>query len=138
MLLQIMKIPSIDSNQSHETVLWDSACTEYFVRHDHARKMNFRYHERRLTVTTLGGHVREIDGVIYECKIKDQKGRIYEFNAHGLDEITGELGHPLGREIMRKLFPNIIGGHTLSSASRVDYLIGLGKASWQPQRKQRA
>ena len=46
-LLQVMKIPSIDPSQAHETVLWDSACTDIFVREDHARKMEFPYREKR-------------------------------------------------------------------------------------------
>ena len=44
-LLQVMKIPSISSSQSHETVLWDTTCTGYFVRHDHAKLMGFPYEE---------------------------------------------------------------------------------------------
>ena len=44
------------------------------------------------------------------------------------------MGQTLGRDVMKKMFPNLVGGHTLTGASNVDYLIGLGKASWQPQR----
>ena len=135
-LLQVMKIPSIDQTLSHETVLWDSACTGIFVRQEHAQRMNFPFKEKRLTVATLGGHVRDIDGVIYDCKIRDQKGKEYEFQAHGLPEITGELGQQISKGLMKKLFPDLVGGHTLSGATKVDYLIGLGKASWQPQRVQ--
>ena len=40
-LLQVMRIPSVYPDQTHETVLWDSACTDIFVRHDHARQMKF-------------------------------------------------------------------------------------------------
>ena len=137
-LLQLMKIPSVDSSQAYETVLWDSACTDIFVRHEHARKMGFPYREKRLRVTTLGGQVQEIDGVIYDCKIKDQKGKILEFSAHGLEEVTGNLGNPLSKDVMSKMFPDIVGGHKLSGATTVDYLIGLSKASWQPQRIQKA
>ena len=106
--------------------------------HEHARKMAFTFREKRLRVTTLGGAIQEIDGVIYNCKVKDQKGRVYEFTAHGLDEVTGSLGHPLSKEVMQKLFPNIIGGHKLSGADTVDYLIGIGNASWQPERVEKA
>ena len=82
-LLQIMKILSVDAFQSHETVLWNTACTGYFVRHAHAKKMGFPYQERRLKVLTLGGHIREIDGVVYQCKIKDHRGgKVHEFHAH--------------------------------------------------------
>ena len=78
-LLQVMRIPSIDSSQTYETVLWDSACTDIFVRHAHARKMGFPYKEKRLRVTTLGGQIQEINSVIYECKVKDQKSRRWSF-----------------------------------------------------------
>ena len=137
-LLQLMKIPSVNPDLSHETVLWDSACSDIFVRHDHARAMKFPYKEKRLQVATLGGHIREIDGVIYTCRVKDQKGRIYEFQAHGLDRVTGDLGRAIDKNVMRQLFPDIIGAHSLTGSSEVDYLIGLGKASWQPQRVQKA
>ena len=133
-LLQVMKIPSISSDKPYETVLWDSACTGMFVRQGHAEDMEFPCEKRRLTVVTLGGKVQEIDGVIYECSIKDQQGRVYKFFAHGLEQVTGHLGAPLSKEVMKKMFPNIIGAHTMTGASNVDYMIGLRKASWQPQR----
>ena len=137
-LLQVMKIRSLDPQLEHETVLWDSACSGFFVRHGHAKHMNFPFEEKRLRVITLGGNVTEIDGVVYQCKIVDQKGKVHEFLAHGLDEVTGALCNPLSKDTMRQLFPNIIGAHNLSGASQVDYLIGIGRASWQPQRVQKA
>ena len=137
-LLQTMRIPSIDPDRSYETVLWDSACSGIFVRHQHAQRMEFPFEEKRLKVTTLGGKIQEIDGVIYDCKVKDQKGRYYRFFAHGLDEVKGTLGRPLSANVMRKMFPNVVGVQSLSGAETVDYLIGLGKASWQPQRVQQA
>ena len=137
-LLQVMKIPSLDSSKPYEAVLWDSACTGMFVNHSHAKDMNFPYEKQILKVVTLGGQIQEIDGVIYSCSIKDQKGKVYKFLAHGLDEVTGHLGNPLSKSTMQKLFPDIKGAHTMTGASRVDYMIGLGKASWQPQRIQKA
>ena len=129
-LLQVMKIPSIDPDQSHETVLWDTACTGRFVRQEHAQRMNFPYKEKRLRVTTLGGKIQEIDSVIYSCKVKDQSGKIHEFTAHGLEKVTGTIEASLSKDVMRRMFPDIVGGHKLSEASTVDYLIGLGNASW--------
>ena len=137
-LLQVMKIPSLDSFAQFESVLWDTACTGVFVRNSHARRMNFPSKRQRLRVSTLGGDIKEVDGVIYQCKIKDTKGKVHEFSAHGLDQVTGSLGEPLSREHMKKLFPHVIGCHKLTGAAEVDYLIGLGKASWQPQRVERA
>ena len=104
-VLQVMKIPSLSENLPFETVLWDSACTGYFVRHDHAKAMGFPYEEKRLRVSTLGGNVQEIDGVIYRCKVKDQKGRVHEFYAHGLDEVTGDLGGPINKKRHETAFP---------------------------------
>ena len=75
-LLQLMKIPSIDPNQSHEAVPWDTACKGKFVRQKLAQRMNFPFKEKRLRVTTLGGNIQEIDSVIYSCKVKDQRGKI--------------------------------------------------------------
>ena len=137
-LLQVMRIPSLDSSQSHETVLWDSACTGRFVRHGHAKKMKFPYEEKKLRVTTLGGVIQEIDGVVYTCSIKDQTGKVHSFKAHGLDEVTGVLGKPISKGIMKQMFPDVVGVHKLAGASSVDYLLGLGDASWQPQRVQKA
>ena len=71
--------------------------------------MEFTFERKRFNVVTLGGKVQEIDGVIYECSIKDQQGRVYKFFAHGLEQATGHLGAPLSKEVMKKLFPNIIG-----------------------------
>ena len=128
-LLQLMKIPSIDENKAYETVLWDSACSSIFVRHGHAKDMNFPYKEKRLRVEMLGGIVKEIDGIIYECQVKDQSGRIHKFMAHGLDEVTGSIGKPIGKNIMKKMFPDVLGAHTMTGATQVDYMIGLSKAS---------
>ena len=137
-LLQIMRIPSMSQNKSFETILWDSACSTIFVRHDHAKDMDFPYKNKRLRVTMLGGQTKEIDGVIHQCKIKDRNGKVYQFEAHGFDEVTGEMGGPISKEIMKQLFPNIIGAHSMSGTAKMDYLIGLSQASWHPQRIQKA
>ena len=44
-LLQVMKIPQLDSKDSCESVLWDTACTGVLVRTEHAKRMNFPYEE---------------------------------------------------------------------------------------------
>ena len=133
-LLQVMKIPSIDDSAPFETVLWDTACTGLFVRSAHAISKGFPSKEKLLRVVTLGGDVKEINGVIYECQIMDLKGNTYSFSAHGLDEVTGALNTVLGDDLLRKLFPSVIGANKLCGAPTVDYLIGLSKASWQPER----
>ena len=133
-LLQVMRIPSIDEDIESETVLWNTACTGLFVRNAHAHRMGFPSKKKRLRVQTLGGDVKEIDAVIFDCRVKDLQGNEYEFQAHGLDSVTGMLSRVLSPELMKRLFPTVIGAHKLCGASTVDYLIGLGKVSWQPQR----
>ena len=137
-LLQVMKIPSVDSSAPYETTLWDTACSGLFVRNAHAREKGFTSRNKRLKVVTLGGEIKEMDTVIFDCKIKDLRGNFYEFQAHGLDEVTGALNTDLGKELMERLFPGIIGGFKMCGASVVDYLIGLSKASWQPVRTLKA
>ena len=133
-LLQVMKIPSYDGSLKYETALWDSACTGMFVRNEHAENMKFPCKEKRLRVLTLGGDIKEIDGLLYECKIRDLEDNVHEFTAHGLNEVTGHLSTVLSKDLMEKLFPDVAGAYKVCGASQVDYLIGLGKASWQPQR----
>ena len=133
-LLQVMKIPSIDDTKAFETVLWDSACTGLFVRNSHAVSKGYPSKEKRWRVVTLGGDVKEIDGIIYECCIVDLKRNKHYFSAHGLDKVTWSLNTVLGKGLMRKLFSSVIGAHKMCGAPTVDYLIGLSKASWQPQR----
>ena len=41
-------------------------------------------------------------------------------------------------DVLRKLFPTVMGARKLCRASRVHYLIGLSKVSWQPDRALKA
>ena len=140
--LLVMKIPSFKpASASYETVLWDPASSGIFVRNSHARLMNFPSRSERMTVCTLGGDVKEIDGVVYRCRIKDLDGREHEFLAHGLDEVTGRLSHPMTTRQVGELFPHLKSERErrrLIGSTEVDYLIGLGKASWQPQKVTKA
>ena len=70
-------------------MLWDTACSGIFVRTEHAESMNFSCKEGKLLVRTLGGDEKEIDGKIYNCQVRDLKGRVYRFQAHGLDKVIG-------------------------------------------------
>ena len=54
-----------------------------------------------------------------------------------MEEVTGSVGRPIAREALKQMFPDIMGTHMLTGTTTVDYLIGLGKASWQPQRVKR-
>jgi hypothetical protein len=46
-----------------------------------------------------------IDGVIYQCQIKDLDGNVQEFLAHGLDKVTGALGHANGYPAVEEVVP---------------------------------
>ena len=72
-----MKIPQLDGGKGHESVLWDTACSSIFMRTEHTERMKFPCKEKRLCVRTLGGVQKEIDSKIYNCHIRDWKGRIY-------------------------------------------------------------
>ena len=39
-------------------------------------------------VRTLGGEEKEIDGKVYDCQIRDLKGRVYHFKAHSFYKVT--------------------------------------------------
>jgi len=130
-----MKIPCLDDSSDYETVLWDTACTGYSVRNDHAVSMKFPCQRKTLRVITLGGELKEIEGLIFDCQIKDN---VHEFKAHGLNEVTGILNTILEKDLMDRLFPEVNGAYKMCGAPRVDYLIGLGKASWQPERSIKA
>ena len=63
---------------------------------------------------------------------------MYEFSAHGLDSVMRDLGNPISKEVMKKVFPNVLGAHTMADSTKVDYLIGISRASWHPRRIQKA
>ena len=140
--LQVMKIPAgKPAAAAYDTVLWDPACSGSFVRNAHAKEMNFPSMSEKMTVCTLGGEVMEIDGVVYQCKIRDLDGKVHEFVAHGLDDVTGELGQPLTLMQIQKLFPHIKAEkekRKLIGTTQVDYLIGINKASWLPEKVAKA
>ena len=94
-----------------------------------------------MRVCTLGGDIRDIDGELYKCRIRDLDGNVHEFTAYGLDEVTGSLGRPLSLQQIQKLFPHIKSEkekRMLMGSQKVDYLIGLSNASWQPEKVTRA
>ena len=136
--LQVMKIPAMKpATAAYDTGLWDPACSGSFVRNAHAEAMNFPSMEEKMMVCTLGGDVKEIDGVVYQCKIRDLDGKVHEFVAHGLDNVTGSLGQPLTLVQIQKLFPHIKSEkekRKLIGTTQVDFLIGINKASWLPEK----
>ena len=76
-LLQVMKIPQLDRDSGCKSVLWDTSCSSIFMTTEHAEVMNFPCQERKLCVRTLGGEEKEIKGKVYDCQIRDLKGKVY-------------------------------------------------------------
>ena len=66
------------------------------------------------------------------------EGKVYQFKAHGLDRVTGSLGDDPDKRVLQKLFPYVQSAWDMRSSQDVDYLIGLGRASWHPTRYKRA
>ena len=71
------------------SVFWDEGATDNFVRTRYAEAAGFSYRMQRMSVTTLGGEETVRDSRIYQCRIRDKEGKIYEFEAIGLEEVTG-------------------------------------------------
>ena len=139
-LLQVMKIPRMDYNtfKGHKVILWDTASTENYVWKAHVEEMGFSGREEKMFVMTLGGDIKIIDRVIYVCKIRDLNSRVSKFKALGLESITEPMECPLTIRQLRKMFSSHSGSNHLMGKEKVDYLIGLSKASWQPQRMTQA
>ena len=84
-------------------------------------------------ILTIGGEEKIIDGTVYICRIKDLNRKIERFLAQGLDKITKLMECPLSIGQL-KMFPNYRESHCLMGTERVNYLISISKAGWQPQR----
>ena len=108
---------------------------ENYVWRAHTEKMGFPGKEEKMCVVTLGGDVKVINRVTYVCKIRDLNGRVTKIKALGLESITKPMECPLTAGQLRKMFPSLsFKQHDhLEGTEQVDYLIGLSKASWQPQ-----
>ena len=122
------------------TVFWDSGCTSNFIREEFAKKCGFNGTEETLCVTTLGGVVTDYKTVIaFKCSLLDENGYIHYFEAYGMKSITGTVSK-IEFEPLKQLFPHSSDKLLLSleRGSTVDILIGLGQASWQPSRAERA
>ena len=121
-------------------VFWDNGSTSNFICEEFAKRCGFKGKPETLSVTTLGGKVTDYLQVVkYSCRILDENGDSYVFEAYGLENITGRVAHiPL--EKLRKLFP-----HTsektlqlLRRGDKVDILIGVAHWSWHPQPETKA
>ena len=59
-----------------------------------------------MRVNIIGGDVKTIDGILYQCQIVDREGNMEEFVAHSLEEVTGTLSNPLMPRQLKQMFPN--------------------------------
>ena len=84
-------------------------------------------------VCKIGGDIKTIDGILYQCQIIDRGSNVEEFIAHGLEEVTGTLNNPLILQQLKKLFPKCRTIHGLAGTQRFDYLLGLNNASWHQE-----
>ena len=110
------------------------------MRIKYAEKSGFRSRNEKMSVTTLGGDTKVYESLVYDCKIRDKDGRSYEFEAFGLESVTGYMGQ-LVMPTLKKLFPRVT-GQELADLQRkvggVDYLIGNRNPSWHPDKEVRA
>ena len=53
-LLQVMKIPRLDGGNGHKSVLWDTTCSNIFIRMGHADELLLREEEVMLQAIGRG------------------------------------------------------------------------------------
>ena len=137
-VLLIMNVRSVKGNVA--SVFWDGGCSSNFVREAFAKICGFKGHEETLCVTTLGGVVTDYHKVIsYKCSLRTVDGDWLEFEAYGMECITGAL-MKIHENTIRKLFPRLDRRtvECLKRGSNVDMLIGMKHPSWFPERAERA
>ena len=122
------------------SVFWDTGCTSNFICDEFAKGCGFRGEEVTLCVTTLGGVVTDCKTVIsYKCSFLDEDGYIHYFEAYGMRTITGSVSK-ITFDKLKQLFPHSSDKllRSLERDSDVNILMGLGEASWHPERDQKA
>ena len=137
-LLQVMRVKG-QKGGTNTSVFFDPGSTSGFVREKYAEQQGFKGRKMRLGVTTLSGEKKEYDGKLYTCYIRDTDGQLHEFQAYGLEVITGPLSR-IDMHRVEKLFPNMSKSQLmdLNRPNQVDILIGMDHASWHPQRVEKA
>ena len=137
-LLQVMRVKG-QKGGTKTSVFFDPGSTSGFVREKYAEQQGFKGRKMRLGVTTLSGEKKEYDGKLYTCYIRDTDGQLHEFQAYGLEVITGPLSR-IDMHRVEKLFPNMSKSQLmdLNRPNQVDILIGMDHASWHPQRVEKA
>ena len=133
-LLLIMQVRV--SRRRWASVFWDLGSTSNFIREAFAQSCGFKGREEMLSVTTLGGvETDHYKVILYTCRLMSVDGKVYQFEAYGLESITGTLSM-LRQEVIQELFPQL-DIKTIQSLLRnadVDVLIGAKHPSWHPER----
>ena len=73
-----MNIPTLKPdgiNPPSEVVLWDTDSTNHYVRIGHAEKMGFPTRRENMRVCTIGGDIKVIDGILFQCQIVNGGGK---------------------------------------------------------------
>ena len=138
-VLSIMRVQG-SKNGTFATVFWDLGSTSNFVREDYAKRCGFKGRSQRLSVTTLGGVTTEFRNVTtYRCSIKDEDGISENFEAFGLESITGAISK-INSSSIKSLFPHLTEKmvQQLTRVGDVDFLIGMKHPSWHPERAEKA
>ena len=129
----------VSCRMKNASVFWDLGSTSNFVRDAFAKEMKFRGRQERLCVTTLTGTVTDYAVTTYRCHMHDENNELYEFEAYGLECITGALSTIDGR-VIKQLFPNLSDKfvRSLLRGTTVDFLIGMKHPSWHPEHAERS
>ena len=122
------------------SVFWDYGSSSNFVRESFAKKCGFKGRRENLSITTLGGQQTDYQEVItYTCTLKALDGTMHEFQAYGIESITGALTK-IDINVIPQVFPHL-DYKTISRlrrADKVDFLIGMKNPSWHPERAEKA
>ena len=92
--------------------------------------MRFRGRRQCLCFTTLSGVVTDYKVTTYNCFIRDRSNKVYNFEAYGLECVTGSLS-TIDSGSIKRLFPDISEAEvqSLVRAPNVDFLIGMSHPS---------
>ena len=131
-LLLIMQVRAVLKQPAN--LFYDNGSDTNFVREQYAKSSGFKGTQVNLCVTTLGGVDKNfIEVTLYKCYIFDINGVKEEFEAYGMESITGAVSK-IGFETIVKLFPNLSHKfvNKLLRGDVVDFLIGMLHPSWHP------
>ena len=120
-------------------VFFDNGSSSNFIREAFAKLCGFRGTEEELSVTTLGGVTTDLVVMKYSCTLLSVEGQLEVFEAYGMETITGGLSR-INPSLITRLFPHLSRRQlqSLQRGDNVDVLIGVARASWHPERVEKA